>query len=723
MHYLNVSGNKFFGLSLSLALLLLAAPTDAQTDAYHDWLLNQLNSDHGISGGEWVFGNNEASTTARLYTQAGVTRTDISIADMPFTQAVRLKTEDRPTNFWEYSATYSTQDLIPNGDVLLAVFWIRGLDAERGKGFINSTYELGGPPYNSMYVRDFGLGQEWQQWLIPFQATEDLPSSWLTLKMGYLAQEIEIGGVAVINYGNAYEVDQLPNSTHNLDYEGRSPEAAWREAAQTRIASHRMQDVRIVARDAAGNLVPDALIKLNMHQHAFGFGTVVALNAWNNHPQKETYQEKILNLTGDGRSFNIAVLENAMKWEYWENDGWPGTREQTAELVKTLRAEGIRLRGHNLLWPSFQWLPEDIAMNQGDPTYVRNRITNHIDDIMNFPGIKDNMAEWDVINEPGHLKDIATIFGSTDIYTDIFKQAEQNQPDAKLYVNDYDLITRMGVNLSLEEEYKGIIQDIEAQGGRVDGVGVQGHFTYPLTPPETVYEILDVLGAGGKSLSVTEYDARDVDEFMAGEYMRDILTICFSHPNVDNFLLWGIWDEIHWLDDSPFFREDWTIKPSGQAFLDLVFDEWWTQEMGSTDANGAFDTRAFLGTHIIEIEHNGSLTRDTIQLNGDQTTFEIQLDLPTNVNDLKRGTFQLGQNQPNPATGTTLIPVRLSQAGQVQLTLYNALGAPIRSIANEYLAPGSYQFELQVEDLPAGLYSYQLYFENQQASRKIIIRR
>ena len=80
-------------------------------------------------------------------------------------------------------------------------------------------------------------------------------------------------------------------------------------------------------------------------------------------------------------------------------------------------------------------------------------------------------------------------------------------PNAKLYINDYDLITRMGVNLSLEELYKSIIEDIEQNGGRVDGVGIQGHVGYPLTPPETVYEILESYAADGKSISITEYDA------------------------------------------------------------------------------------------------------------------------------------------------------------------------------------------------------------------------
>ena len=154
-----------------------------------------------------------------------------------------------------------------------------------------------------------------------------------------------------------------------------------------------MQDLNITAVDGDGNPIPNADIRVRMHQHAFGFGTVVAQNNWMNHPQRATYREKILNLTGDGRSFNMAVLENGMKWQLWENDGFPGPRAETAALVETLVENGIRMRGHNLLWPGFQWLPNDISANQNDPEYVRERLTTHIDEVMNYPGIKGNIVD------------------------------------------------------------------------------------------------------------------------------------------------------------------------------------------------------------------------------------------------------------------------------------------------------------------------------------------
>ena len=94
--------------------LLLRLSAWAQADAYHNWLLNQLETEYGITGGSWVLSDKETNTLASLFTQEGVTQTEIDVADMPFSKAVRLKTNDRPPNYWEYSAIFSTQNVLGN---------------------------------------------------------------------------------------------------------------------------------------------------------------------------------------------------------------------------------------------------------------------------------------------------------------------------------------------------------------------------------------------------------------------------------------------------------------------------------------------------------------------------------------------------------------------------------------------------------------------------------
>jgi hypothetical protein len=50
------------------------------------------------------------------------------------------------------------------------------------------------------------------------------------------------------------------------------------------------------------------------------------------------------------------------------------------------------------------------------------------------------------------------------------------------------------------------------------------------------------------------------------------------------------------------FRNDWSIKPNGEEFIDLVFNEWWTNEDMTADEAGEALVRAFKGEHDVTVE-------------------------------------------------------------------------------------------------------------------------
>ena len=51
------------------------------------------------------------------------------------------------------------------------------------------------------------------------------------------------------------------------------------------------------------------------------------------------------------------------------------------------------------------------------------------------------------------------------------------------------------------------------------------------------------------------------------------------------------------------FRQDWSIKPNGKAYIDLVLKEWWTDVEGATAEDGTFQVRAFYGNYLIEVNY------------------------------------------------------------------------------------------------------------------------
>jgi endo-1,4-beta-xylanase len=83
--------------------------------------------------------------------------------------------------------------------------------------------------------------------------------------------------------------------------------------------------------------------------------------------------------------------------------------------------------------------------------------------------------------------------------------------------------------------------------------------------------------------------------------MRDVLTIAFSHPAVCGIMLWQTWNQDEQHKHKTLWRADWSIKPAGQVWRDQVLGEWWTDEAGTTDAQGSFTTRGFLGDYEISV--------------------------------------------------------------------------------------------------------------------------
>ena len=103
-----------------------------------------------------------------------------------------------------------------------------------------------------------------------------------------------------------------------------------------------------------------------MKKHKFGFGTAVAVSRLiDSGPDAELYREKLQNLTGDDRSFNLVVIENALKWPTWESP-YPADKQGTADAIATLKSWDLKVRGHNLIWPGWNFLPGDIEENSDD---------------------------------------------------------------------------------------------------------------------------------------------------------------------------------------------------------------------------------------------------------------------------------------------------------------------------------------------------------------------
>jgi hypothetical protein len=71
-------------------------------------------------------------------------------------------------------------------------------------------------------------------------------------------------------------------------------------------------------------------------------------------------------------------------------------------------------------------------------------------------------------------------------------------------------------------------------------------------------------------------------------------------------------------------------------------------------------------------------------------------------------TYMLSQNYPNPFNPVTSICYGLPKAAHVELAIYNLLGQQLATLVNEEQHAGYHQVDFNAQDLPGGMYIYQM---------------
>lgn len=608
----------------ALFALFASAALPAQ-DAYHGALLTQLQTGYGLpAGSQWALPNTETATFAGAVSY-GATVTSFAPAGQPFSQARRFVVQ-QGDNPWDAGHLYRNTAAIASGDKCLIVIWLRGVTPDARVTLLaeNTT------TYAKEALAVLRLDGDWAQYLVPFEATAAYAVNTLQMgiQMAWQAQTVEVGGAACLNYKNLVGYEELPLLLHNDHYPGQEPDAPWRAEAAASIEQLRKADLSVQVLDAGGNPLPGALVHVEMLQHEFKFGTAVISNRFGGgNAQDDFYEEKLLNLDGSGHGFNEVVFENDLKWPAWEQH-WYSSWAEIAAAAQWLHDRDISIRGHNLVWPGWAYSPPDLQPNQNNPNYLKTRIHNHLNHILSYPGVGDACVDWDVLNEITANNDYANALAGTpgyatgrEIYREIFHQADSLAPGAVLYLNDYVAIERGDNDDGSMALWKTRLDELLAAGAPVEGIGFQGHFgAFPTGIPR-VREILDDFwNTYGLEAKITEYDIDQlVPAATQADYMRDILTAVFAHPSMKGFLMWGFWDGAHWQANAPIFNEDWSLKPGGAAFIDQIFNRWWTDTTATVSSAGTAAVRGFRGKYRVEAICGNTIQEQFVTLDGDKT--------------------------------------------------------------------------------------------------------
>jgi endo-1,4-beta-xylanase len=555
-----------------------------------------------------AFDENVLSNFSLLGQGSNAEYSSVVVTGQPFSRAIRVRVVARTANPYDVQIlTPPTTIPLKQGELALAVLNVRCTEAPTGIGFFNAYIQISGPPWTGLGSREVVVGREWTRIIIPVQARQDygIGKYELALHLGAQAQTLELGGIALLNLGQTIDPGKLPFTP--ITYPGEEPDAAWRKGAAERIEKYRKADLTVRVVDQKGKSVRGAKVHVAMQRHAYGFGTFLECEM----------------MTGSGpdtdklRAWTLKLFNRCTTPIYWADWGWvyPENRKRYLECAKWAADHHLATRGHCIIYPGWEFLPSAIKPLAANPAALRKRLLEHVVEVTEATR-QFSFTEYDVCNELRYLTDIHGLLGRAAV-VEWFRVAREHAPNSRMAINENTILTRGGFTQGEQDNYAEWIQYLIDQGQGPDVIGMQGHFGEAVTGPETVLKILDRFARFGKTIQITEFDLITRDEQGQARYTRDFLTAVFSHPATDAFTMWGFWEGRMWQPPGAMIRKDWTLKPNGQAYMDLVLKDWWTDVAATTGPDGSFTTRGFLGDYRI-----------TATIDGREKTFLVKLIKP-----------------------------------------------------------------------------------------------
>lgn len=374
---------------------------------------------------------------------------------------------------------------------------------------------------------------------------------------------------------------------------------------------------------------PGDKVSIEQLSHEFWFGAAITNGIAGSRMSEEDikqYKSKFL------ENFNSAVTENAVKWIDMERNKGEVNYSNVDGILKWTEENNIPLRAHNIFWG----IPNRVQpwLKEMDDNELSKTLQNRAETLAKR--YKGRFVEYDLNNEMVHGNYYEDRLGP-EITKKMAEWVHNGDPGAKLFLNDYDILT--GVKLP---EYMAQIRTLLKQGVPIAGIGVQGHLHAESFDRNQLIKALDSLaifklpirvtefnmpGQRSKFLKDTKLEMTPQEEEQKAKDIVDYYRICFAHPQVEGIIMWGFWAGANWIPASSLYKRDWTPSPAAEAYKNLIFKEWWTTVSGTADNKGNFSTSAFYGKYRITI--NGvskeiDLSKNTGKVTVDGSSFNSQ---------------------------------------------------------------------------------------------------
>ncbi|KAJ1713408.1 endo-1,4-beta-D-xylanase precursor [Aspergillus flavus] len=318
-----------------------------------------------------------------------------------------------------------------------------------------------------------------------------------------------------------------------------------------------------------------------LHDAAVAKGLLYFGTATDNPELTNTSYVTQLNNTGD---FGQITPGNSQKWDSTE----PSQNEfsfTNGDVIADLAdANDQKLRCHNLVW--HQQLPNWVSSGSWTNETLTAVLQNHITNVVKH--YKGRCYAWDVVNEAladdGSYRDSIWYKTIGEAYIPIaFAAAAAADKDVKLYYNDYSI--EWGGSKSTAAQ--NIVKLIQSYGGKIDGVGLQAHFTVGQTPArKDLASNLKAFTDLGVEVAYTEVDVRmetpatDANLQQQSTEFANIVGACLDTEGCVGVTIWDWTDKYSWVPSTfPGYGaacpwdENFEKKPAYQGILEVLGGE------------------------------------------------------------------------------------------------------------------------------------------------------
>ncbi len=245
--------------------------------------------------------------------------------------------------------------------------------------------------------------------------------------------------------------------------------------------------------------------------------------------------------------FDMVTPGNEMKWDTTEPSNGSYNFGPGDQIVSFAQAHNMRVRGHNLVWHSQLpgWV-SSLPLNQ-----VQGVMESHI--TTEATHYKGKVYAWDVVNEPfnedGSLRqDVFYQAMGSGYLADALRTAHAADPNAKLYLNDYNI---EGVNAKSNALYA-LAQSLLSQGVPLQGIGLESHFIVGQVPSSMLSNMQRFANLG-LDVAVTELDDRIQLPTTSASLQQQatdygtVVTDCLQVARCVGVSQWGVDDGHSWI--------------------------------------------------------------------------------------------------------------------------------------------------------------------------------